>query len=91
MITAPHKLRAVTAQEDKATPCTLACQATLRGPQEISVRALMPVSGPGHPQIAVRVSSILLLIADRQALRFVEDAVRQAELLADNAYGRSLD
>jgi hypothetical protein len=64
MTTAPHKLRAVPAPSGSADPCTLVCQATLSGPQEITVRVLTPVSGPGRPHVAVRVGSVVLLIAE---------------------------
>jgi hypothetical protein len=85
------KARAVPAREGSVDPCALVCQATLSGSQEITVRALTPGTGPGRPHIAVRVGSILLLIADRQALDSIADGVRQAHALADTAYDISLD
>ena len=87
MTTAPHRLKAVQVREDGGNLCTLVCQATLSGPQLTSVRALSPITGPGGPHIGVRVGSVLLLIADRQALRSVLNAMKEAELLADTAYG----
>ncbi|MGO4341540.1 hypothetical protein [Pedococcus sp. 2YAF34] len=87
MTAAPQQLRAVPVREDSDSHCTLVCQATLSGPQATTVRVLTPVTGPGRPHLAVRIGSILLLMADRQALRSVSDAVRRAQALADTAYG----
>ncbi|MGO4341548.1 hypothetical protein [Pedococcus sp. 2YAF34] len=85
MTAAPHRLSVVPAQDGTVDGCTVACQATLIGPQEICVRSLIPVSGNARPLIALRVGSILLLIADREALATVAQAVAQAERRADQA------
>lgn len=86
MTTTPHRLRTVVGLDRETSRCTIACQATLSGSQEITVRALTPVSGPGGPQIGVRVGPILLLVSDRDALRSLIDAWSQGELLADTAF-----
>lgn len=87
MTSAPHRLRRVGGQQGATSRCTIACQATLSGSQEITVRALTPVSGPGGPQIGVRVGPILILLSDREALRSLVEAWSQAELLAETAIG----
>jgi hypothetical protein len=63
------------------------CQAKLSGAQAITVSVLTPVSGSTQALIAVRVGGILLLVADREALRSVRQAIAQAAQLAPVAFG----
>lgn len=65
----------------------MVCQATLSGAQEVTVRVLTPVSGPGGPQIGVRIGPLLILVSDRDALKSMVDVSNQAELLAETAFG----
>lgn len=86
MTTAPHRLRAVRAPRDGTSRCTVVCQATLSGAQEVTVRVLTPVSGPGGPQIGVRMGPILILMSDREALESMLQALRQAKQLAHSTF-----
>ncbi len=72
--------------EPASSTVTVVTQATVRGRQPTTVRALYPVTGGGGPQIAVRVGPILILVADRAALESFVNAWRQAEGLADGAF-----
>ena len=55
--------------------------------QDIRVEAAMPLAGPGHGQIAVRVGRLLVYVNDREALESFIDAWRRAEAMADKAFG----
>lgn len=87
MTSAPHSLRSIEVRPDGSGRCTVTCQITLSGTQEITVRALAPVSGRGGPQIGVRIGPVLLLVSDPDALRSLVDVSSQAEMLADTAFG----
>jgi hypothetical protein len=58
--------------------------------QDIHVQAIAPLSGPGKGQIGVRVGRLLVYVANREALASLVDAWRQAEALADKAFGPEL-
>ncbi|NYG07777.1 hypothetical protein BJ986_002264 [Phycicoccus badiiscoriae] len=73
--------------EPHTAGCTVASQATLSGPQTISVRVLTPVSGSAGALIGVRVGAILILVADWEALRSIRECVAQAAELAPVAFG----
>ena len=65
----------------------VAAQAMVSGMQDVHVQAATPLAGPGHGQIAVRVGRLLVYVNDRDALDSFLDAWRQAEALADKAFG----
>lgn len=54
------------------------------------VQPIVPLSGPGKGQIGVRVGRLLIYVANREALASFVDAWRQAEALADQAFGPEL-
>lgn len=74
-------LRAVTLEDSETRDncCVVICQATVSGPQETSVRALVPVSGTGRVHIGVRVGGVFVLVADGGALRSFLEAWTEAE------------
>ena len=72
--------------DDTASTVCVVTQATVRGSQPTTVRTLYPVTGGGHPQIAVRVGPFLILVDDRAALDSFAHAWGQAEDLADGAF-----
>ncbi|WP_270886547.1 hypothetical protein [Pedococcus sp. 5OH_020] len=86
MTAAPHRLHAVTGHAHNKGGCLVVCQATLHGPQDTSVRTLIPVTGTGGPHVAVRIGPILLLVADRQAMTSLLDAWVHADRLAAAAF-----
>ncbi|WP_270889991.1 hypothetical protein [Pedococcus sp. 5OH_020] len=86
MTAAPHQLHVVGGHSQNRGGCTVACQATLHGPQDTSVRTLIPVTGTSGPHVAVRIGPILLLIADRPAMKSVLDAWLHADQLAAAAF-----
>ncbi len=57
--------------------------------QDIHVQLILPWSGPGQGQIGVRVGSLLVYRANRQALGIL-DAWGKAGALADEAFGPDL-
>jgi len=87
MTAAPHRLKVVAAQDAMATGCTVACQATLSGRQEICVRTLIPVTGDARPHVALRLGSVLLLIEDMEAMATLARAVAEAQRCAEAAFG----
>ena len=68
----------------------VASQVMAAGTQDVFVRAITPLSGPGKGQIGVRVGRLLVYVANREALASFIDAWRQAEALADKAFGPDL-
>lgn len=90
-MTAPsRRLRAVSSPP-RSSACMVVCQASLTGQQEISVRVLMPVSGPPESRIAVRVGAVLLLISDQHALDSLAAAVEEAQRVAGAAHNQPRD
>jgi hypothetical protein len=92
-MTAPSRLRAVPRLAGKIGfeyRFDVASQAMVAGVQDIHVQAITPLSGPGKGQIGVRVGRILIYVANREALASFVDAWRQAEALADKAFGPEL-
>lgn len=87
MTTAPRRLTAVSGKERTTGRCSVACQATLSGAQEVTVRVLTPVSGSGNPQLGIRLGQVLLLLSDLEALTSVLDACSRAEHLGEAAFG----
>ena len=67
----------------------VASQVMAAGPQDIQVQVIVPLSGPGQGQIGVRVGSLLVYRANRQALGIL-DAWGKAGALADEAFGPDL-
>jgi hypothetical protein len=68
----------------------VAAQAMVAGTQDVFVQTIVPLSGPGKGQIGVRVGRLLVYVANREALASFLDAWRQAEALADQAFGPEL-
>jgi hypothetical protein len=68
----------------------VASQVMAAGTQDVFVQAITPLSGPGKGQIGVRVGRLLVYVANREAFASFVDAWRQAELLADKAFGPEL-
>lgn len=68
----------------------VAAQVIVGGPQEQKVQALQPLSGTETGQIAVRVGRLLIYVTDREALHAFSEAWREAEALADQAFGSVL-
>jgi hypothetical protein len=92
-MTVPSRLRAVPQLVGKtgfANRFQVAAQALVAGVQDIHVQAITPLSGPGKGQIGVRVGRLLVYVADKEALQSFLDAWRQAEALADKAFGPEL-
>ena len=65
----------------------VAAQAIVTGPQDTTVQATQPLVGTSHGQIAVRVGRLLVYVTDREALKAFAAAWREAETLADQAFG----
>jgi hypothetical protein len=92
-MTAPSRLRAVPRLVGKtgfANRFQVAAQALVAGIQDTHVQAIVPLSGPGKGQIGVRVGRLLVYVSDRQALASFLDAWREAESMADEAFGPEL-
>jgi len=92
-MTAPSRLRAVPRLAGKTGfhyRFDVAAQAMAAGSQDTHVQAIVPLSGPGRGQIGVRVGRLLVYVSDRQALASFSDAWREAEALADRAFGPEL-
>jgi hypothetical protein len=92
-MTAPSRLRAVPRLAGRSTyeyRFDVASQVIAAGTQDVFVQPIVPLSGPGKGQIGVRVGRILIYVANREALASFVDAWRQAEALADNAFGPEL-
>ena len=68
----------------------VASQVIAAGSQDVFVQPIVPLSGPGRGQIGVRVGRLLVYVSDRDALASFLDAWRQAETLADKAFGPEL-
>ena len=68
----------------------VASQVMAAGTQDVFVQAITPLSGPGKDQIGVRVGRLLVYVANREALASFLDAWREAEALADKAFGPEL-
>ena len=92
-MTAPSRLRAVPRLAGKIGyefRFDVASQVLAAGTQDVHVQVLVPLSGPGKGQIGVRVGRILIYVANKEALQSFVDAWRQAEALADRAFGPEL-
>jgi hypothetical protein len=92
-MTAPSRLRAVPRLGGKSTyeyRFEVASQVMAAGTQDVFVQPIVPLSGPGQGQIGVRVGRILVYVANREALASFVDAWREAEALADKAFGPEL-
>lgn len=85
----PRHLRGLSAAGRAAITyrCQVATQANLQGTQDTRVQAATPLAGPGHGYITIRIGRVLIYLEDRDALDSVLDAARQAETLADKAFG----
>jgi hypothetical protein len=71
----------------KAATCRVVAQAILKGTQHMTVRYFGRVDGWTTPYITIKIGQILLNIEDRDALRSLGAAIRQAEQHADAAFG----
>ena len=92
-MTAPSRLRAVPRLAGKIGfdyRFDVASQVMAAGTQDVFVQPIVPLSGPGKGQIGVRVGRILIYVANREALASFVDAWREAEALADKAFGPEL-
>lgn len=92
-MTAPSRLRAVPRLGGKTGfdyRFDVASQVMAAGTQDVFVQPIIPLSGPGKGQIGVRVGRILIYVANREALASFLDAWKQAEALADKAFGPEL-
>ena len=92
-MTAPSRLRTVPRLAGKIGydyRFELAAQAMVAGSHDVHVQTIVPLSGPGKGQIGVRVGRILIYVANREALQSFLDAWREAEALADKAFGPEL-
>lgn len=92
-MTAPSRLRAVPRLAGRRTyeyRFEVASQVIATGAQGVFVQAIAPLSGPGKGEIGVRVGRLLIYVANREALASFVDAWRQAEALADKAFGPEL-
>ncbi len=67
--------------------CDLVTQAVLGGDIDFRVQAMSPVVGPGPGTISIRLGRVVLVIEDRDALEVLTTACRQAEAMADRAFG----
>src|SRR5450759_2605190 len=93
MITKPSRLRAVPRLAGKIGfdyRFDVASQVIAAGTQDVFVQPIVPLSGPGQGQIGVRVGRLLVYVANREALESFLDAWREAEALADKAFGPEL-
>ena len=89
----PNRLRAVPRLAGKIGfdyRFDVASQVIAAGTQDTHVQAIAPLSGPGKGQIGVRVGRLLVYVANREALQSFLDAWREAEALADRAFGPDL-
>jgi hypothetical protein len=92
-MTAPSRLRAVPRLGGRSTyeyRFEVASQVMAAGTQDVFVQPIVPLSGPGQGQIGVRVGRLLVYVANREALASFMDAWREAEALADKAFGPEL-
>ena len=93
MITKPRRLTAVPRLAGKIGfeyRFDVASQVIAAGTQDVFVQPIVPLSGPGKGQIGVRVGRLLVYVANREALASFLDAWREAEALADKAFGPEL-
>ncbi len=68
--------------------CSLAVQAVMAGLQEVRVTGTTPqASGRGYGHLCLRVGRILIYLEDPDSLLAWQEALRQAEDLADAALG----
>jgi hypothetical protein len=92
-MTAPSRLRAVPRLAGRSTfefRFDVASQVMAAGTQDVFVQPIVPLSGPGKGQIGVRVGRLLVYVANREALASFVCAWREAEALADKAFGPEL-
>lgn len=92
-MTSPSRLREVPRLAGRSTyeyRFEVASQVIAAGTQDVFVQAIAPLSGPGKGQIGVRVGRVLIYVANREALASFQHAWRQAEALADKAFGPDL-
>ena len=92
-MTSPSRLRAVPRLVGRTGfdyRFDVASQVIAAGTQDVFVQPIVPLSGPGKGQIGVRVGRLLVYVANREALASFLDAWRQAEALADKAFGPEL-
>ncbi len=89
-MTAPRHLKAVPrprAQRVLDYRCDLVTQAMLGGDIDFRVQAMSPVVGPGPGTISIRLGRVMLVLEDRDALEVLITACRQAESMAERAFG----
>lgn len=90
-MSSPRHLRAVPekpkAQRLLEYRCDLVTQAVLGGDIDFRVQAMSPVVGPGPGTISIRLGRVVLVLEDRDALEVLGTACRQAETMADRAFG----
>jgi hypothetical protein len=92
-MTAPSRLRTVPRLAGKIGfdyRFDVASQVIAAGTQDVFVQPIVPLSGPGQGQIGVRVGRLLVYVANREALESFLSAWREAEALADKAFGPEL-
>ena len=70
---------------------SVAAQAVCAGPQDLRVSAMTPeATGRGYGHVCLRVGRMLVYLEDRDALDAWSCAIRQAQALADKAFGSEL-
>jgi len=92
-MTAPSRLRVVPRLVGKTGfdyRFDVASQVMAAGTQDVFVQTIVPLSEPGKGQIGVRVGRLLVYVANREALASFLGAWREAEALADKAFGPDL-
>ena len=87
-------LQLVAGRRHRAQPearMTVAAQAVCAGPQDLRVSAMTPeATGRGYGHVCLRVGRMLVYLEDRDALDAWSCAIRQAQALADRAFGAEL-
>lgn len=92
-MTAQSRLRSVPRLAGRSTydyRFEVASQVIAAGTQDVFVQTIVPLSGPGKGQIGVRVGRVLIYVANKEALQSFLDAWKQAEAMADKAFGPDL-
>ena len=89
MTTSKRRLHAVGSVGELPEPrCSVAAQAVMAGPQSVRVAAMTPqASGRGYGHLCLRVGRVLIYLEDRDSLGAWQEALRQAEGMADTALG----
>lgn len=89
-MTAPRHLKAVPRTRQQRIldhRCDIVSQCVLGGDLDFRVECMSPLVGPGPGRVSIHLGRVVLVLEDRDALEVLGTAVRQAEAMADRAFG----